>query len=104
MLLHKENSTSCARADGRRCDAFGTTVVAGNRTSASEASSPSSVSRIRWREVVVNDQVRGRVVFDNAQLDDLIIARSDGTPTYNFTVVVDDIDMQITMSSAATII
>jgi len=47
-------------------------------------------------EVVVNDQVRGRVVFDNAQLDDLIIARSDGTPTYNFTVVVDDFDMGIT--------
>ncbi|MDA0995036.1 MAG: glutamate--tRNA ligase [Proteobacteria bacterium] len=47
-------------------------------------------------EVVVNDQVRGRVVFENAQLDDLIIARSDGTPTYNFCVVVDDIDMKIT--------
>ena len=47
-------------------------------------------------EVVVHDQVRGRVVFDNAQLDDLIIARSDGTPTYNFTVVVDDTDMGIT--------
>ena len=47
-------------------------------------------------EVVVNDQVRGRVVFNNAQLDDLIIARSDGTPTYNFTVVVDDFDMDIT--------
>lgn len=46
--------------------------------------------------VVVNDQVRGRVVFENAQLDDLIIARSDGTPTYNFTVVVDDHDMGIT--------
>jgi glutamyl-tRNA synthetase len=47
-------------------------------------------------EVVVNDQVRGRVVFKNAELDDLIIARSDGTPTYNFTVVVDDTDMKIT--------
>ena len=47
-------------------------------------------------EVVVKDQVRGRVVFDNAQLDDLIIARSDGSPTYNFTVVVDDSDMEIT--------
>ena len=47
-------------------------------------------------EVVVNDQVRGRVVFENAQLDDLIIARSDGTPTYNFTVVIDDFDMGIT--------
>lgn len=47
-------------------------------------------------EVVVNDQVRGRVVFRNDELDDLIIARSDGTPTYNFTVVVDDSDMNIT--------
>ena len=46
-------------------------------------------------EVVVNDTVRGRVVFENAQLDDLIIARSDGTPTYNFTVIVDDFDMGI---------
>ena len=47
-------------------------------------------------DVVVNDQVRGRVVFSNAELDDLIIVRSDGTPTYNFTVVVDDSDMGIT--------
>ncbi len=47
-------------------------------------------------DVVVNDLVRGRVVFSNAELDDLIIARSDGTPTYNFTVIVDDHDMDIT--------
>lgn len=46
--------------------------------------------------VVVDDAVKGRVVFDNTELDDLIIARSDGTPTYNFTVVVDDMDMGIT--------
>jgi glutamyl-tRNA synthetase len=45
---------------------------------------------------VVDDQVRGHVEFDNRELDDLIIARSNGTPTYNFTVVVDDIDMAIT--------
>jgi len=47
-------------------------------------------------EVVVEDQVRGRVVFQNSELDDLIIARSNGTPTYNFTVIVDDHDMGIT--------
>jgi glutamyl-tRNA synthetase len=46
--------------------------------------------------VVVEDQVHGRVVFENAELDDLIIARSDGNPTYNFCVVVDDMDMGIT--------
>jgi glutamyl-tRNA synthetase len=47
-------------------------------------------------EVVVDDIVHGRVVFQNSELDDLIIARSDGTPTYNFCVVVDDMDMEIT--------
>jgi len=47
-------------------------------------------------DVVVEDQVRGMVVFQNAELDDLIIARSDGTPTYNFSVIIDDFDMQIT--------
>jgi glutamyl-tRNA synthetase len=47
-------------------------------------------------EVVVDDVVHGRVVFQNTELDDLIIERSDGTPTYNFCVVVDDMDMEIT--------
>jgi glutamyl-tRNA synthetase len=47
-------------------------------------------------EVVVDDVVHGRVVFQNSELDDLIIARSDGSPTYNFCVVVDDMDMEIT--------
>ena len=47
-------------------------------------------------EVIVNDQVRGRVVFRNEELDDLVITRSDGSPTYNFSVVVDDSDMGIT--------
>lgn len=46
--------------------------------------------------VVVEDLVRGRVEFENAQLDDLIIVRSDGTPTYNFSVIIDDFDMGIT--------
>lgn len=46
-------------------------------------------------QVVVNDCVRGRVVFENAQLDDLIIARPDGSPTYNFSVIIDDFDMNI---------
>ncbi|MDT8388111.1 MAG: glutamate--tRNA ligase [Thiogranum sp.] len=46
--------------------------------------------------VVVDDMVRGRVVFSNEELDDLIIQRSDGSPTYNLSVVVDDADMEIT--------
>jgi glutamyl-tRNA synthetase len=46
--------------------------------------------------VVVNDLVHGPVTFQNVELDDLIIARSDSTPTYNFCVVVDDMDMGVT--------
>ncbi|MDE0031693.1 MAG: glutamate--tRNA ligase [Deltaproteobacteria bacterium] len=45
---------------------------------------------------VVDDKVKGPVEFDNTELDDLILARSDGSPTYNFCVVCDDIDMGIT--------
>jgi glutamyl-tRNA synthetase len=47
-------------------------------------------------DVVVEDLVHGSVTFKNSELDDLIIARSDGTPTYNFCVVVDDMDMGVT--------
>ncbi|MCX7154990.1 MAG: glutamate--tRNA ligase [Rhodocyclales bacterium] len=46
--------------------------------------------------VAWDDQVKGRVEFANGELDDFIIARADGTPTYNFCVVVDDRDMDIT--------
>jgi glutamyl-tRNA synthetase len=46
--------------------------------------------------VIIDDLIKGKVIFQNAELDDLIIARSDGSPTYNFTVVVDDWDMEIT--------
>lgn len=47
-------------------------------------------------QVIVDDLVRGRVIYDNAELDDLVLVRSDGVPTYNFSVVVDDMDMEIT--------
>lgn len=46
--------------------------------------------------VAWDDAVKGRIEFSNTELDDLIIARPDGSPTYNFCVVVDDWDMQIT--------
>jgi len=46
--------------------------------------------------VRINDAVKGEIVIENTELDDLIIMRSDGTPTYNLTVVVDDMDMKIT--------
>ncbi len=46
-------------------------------------------------ETVIDDLVKGRIVFQNADLDDFIIQRSDGSPVYNFCVVVDDVDMRI---------
>ncbi len=50
----------------------------------------------REGETVIEDRVQGRVVFANKDLDDLVILRSDGSPTYNLSVVVDDHDMGIT--------
>jgi glutamyl-tRNA synthetase len=47
-------------------------------------------------QTIVEDLVKGTVVFDNTQLDDLIVLRADGFPTYNFCVVLDDADMKIT--------
>jgi glutamyl-tRNA synthetase len=47
-------------------------------------------------EVVINDHIRGEIRISNTELDDLIIKRTDGAPTYNFCVVVDDWDMGIT--------
>ncbi|MBX2867085.1 MAG: glutamate--tRNA ligase [Acidiferrobacterales bacterium] len=62
-------------------------------------SGESSVVRFRnplQGAVLFDDVVRGSVAIDNQELDDLIIARTDGSPTYNLTVVVDDMDMGIT--------
>ena len=47
-------------------------------------------------ETVIDDIIKGRVVFQNSELDDLVIVRSDGTPVYNFCSVVDDADLRIT--------
>jgi len=59
---------------------------------------PNRVIRFRnpaTGSVVFNDKVKGRIEWSNEELDDLVMVRSDGFPTYNFAVVVDDIDMTI---------
>ena len=59
---------------------------------------PNRVIRFRnpsGGSVVFNDKVKGRIEWSNEELDDLVMVRSDGFPTYNFAVVVDDIDMKI---------
>lgn len=68
---------------------------------ANEAAKAGDPCVIRFRNpkegsVVFEDQIRGRIEIGNDQLDDLIIRRTDGSPTYNFCVVVDDWDMGIT--------
>ncbi|MDI6744596.1 MAG: glutamate--tRNA ligase [Thermodesulfovibrionales bacterium] len=71
----------------------------GQRVKGSKGQSKNAAVRFKMpqhSQTVVDDLIRGNVVFENDQLDDLIIMRSDGTPTYNFTVVVDDVDMKIT--------
>ena len=62
---------------------------------------PNDPHVIRFRnpldgDVVVDDIIRGKVIIHNHELDDLIIRRTDGSPTYNLSVVVDDLDMNIT--------
>ena len=62
---------------------------------------PSGPYAVRFKcpqqgQTAIDDLVKGRIVFENAELDDLIIQRSDGVPTYNFAVVVDDGTMGIT--------
>ncbi|MDE5285870.1 MAG: glutamate--tRNA ligase family protein, partial [Buchnera aphidicola] len=47
-------------------------------------------------KVIFIDSIRGKIIFENKELDDFIIQRSNGMPTYNFCVVIDDLDMKIT--------
>ena len=64
-----------------------------------ERDDPNKVIRFRNPldgDVVFDDKVKGRISWSNTELDDLVLIRSDGFPTYNFAVVVDDIDMGIT--------
>ncbi|HOI94969.1 MAG TPA: glutamate--tRNA ligase [Syntrophobacter fumaroxidans] len=60
---------------------------------------PDRVLRFRCPDsgtTVLNDIIKGPIFFENAELDDLVLQRSDGMPTYNFAVVVDDVTMNIT--------
>lgn len=60
---------------------------------------PERVIRFRCPQLgttVLNDLIKGPILFENAELDDLVLERSDGVPTYNFAVVIDDITMNVT--------
>ena len=90
-----ETFREAARAEGR------STLFQSPWRDADPASHPDSPYVVRLKapqtgETVINDQVQGRVVIRNDQLDDMICLRSDGTPTYMLAVVVDDHDMGVT--------
>jgi glutamyl-tRNA synthetase len=94
-LLDEIRAEQEANKEMPRYDAAHPKIVAVNQ--AADAGDPCV---IRFRNptegsVVFDDQIRGRIEISNSQLDDLIIRRTDGSPTYNFCVVVDDWDMGI---------
>ena len=82
-----------ARGDKPRYDGHCRNVL-----SHPSAATPSVIRFLNPTEgvVVVPDMIRGAVEYRNDELDDLILARTDGSPTYNLTVVIDDLDMAIT--------
>ena len=90
-LLEKKRET--ARAEGRKPKYDGTC------REKNLGPSPQTVVRLKNPQTGTtgfNDLIRGPIVFPNEELDDLILARSDGSPTYHLAVVVDDITMEIT--------
>ncbi|NOH33772.1 glutamate--tRNA ligase [Vibrio chagasii] len=95
-LLDEIRAEQEANKEMARYDANHPRIIAAN-----EAAQEGDACVIRFRNpkegsVVFDDQIRGRIEISNSQLDDLIIRRTDGAPTYNFVVVVDDWDMGIT--------
>lgn len=95
-LLDEIREEQEANKEMPRYDANHPKIVAAN-----EAAKDGDPCVVRFRNpkegsVVFDDQIRGRIEIANDQMDDLIIRRTDGSPTYNFVVVVDDWDMGIT--------
>ena len=93
------SSRRCARPQSARAGPCATTAAGATATRADAPGDVKPVIRLRAPiegETVVQDEVQGRVVWQNKDLDDLVLLRSDGTPTYMLAVVVDDHDMGVT--------
>ena len=98
-IYQKTANTLLAENKAYRCYCTQEELEARKQAAIKMGQKPKSVVRFKSPlsgTVTINDMLRGAIVFDNSELDDLIIQRSDGTPTYNFVVVVDDTDMKIT--------
>ena len=95
----RPSSTRCARRHAPSAARCATTARWRDRDPKTAPQGVPPVIRLKapqTGETVIEDRVQGRVTVANEQLDDLIILRADGTPTYNLSVVVDDHDMGIT--------
>ena len=89
----------CARRRAPKAAHVSTTAAGATATRREAPAGVKPVIRLKaplTGETVIEDQVQGRVVWQNENLDDLVLLRSDGTPTYMLAVVVDDHDMGVT--------
>ncbi|MDD1783306.1 glutamate--tRNA ligase [Enterovibrio sp. ZSDZ35] len=96
VLLDEIREEQMAAGVKPRYDANHPRIIEANSNVADDAPFCIRFRNPKEGSVVFNDYVRGRIEFSNSELDDLIIRRTDGSPTYNFCVVIDDIDMGIT--------
>ena len=99
LLLHARRDRTGPRCGLERGGASGRSPWRERGADDSPDGSVSSVVRVRAPEgegeYVIDDQVQGEVRYAHRELDDFVILRADGSPTYNFVVVVDDVDMKI---------
>lgn len=95
-LLDEIRAEQEAKKEIARYDANHPKIIAANDTATEDMPHVVRFRNPKQGNVVFDDEIRGKIEIANDQLDDLIIRRSDGSPTYNFCVVVDDWDMGIT--------
>jgi glutamyl-tRNA synthetase len=95
-LLDEIRAEQEANKEIARYDANHPKIIAANKSATEDQPCVIRFRNPKQGTVIFNDEIRGNIEISNQQLDDLIIRRSDGSPTYNFCVVVDDWDMGIT--------
>ena len=95
-LLDEIRAEQEANKEMARYDANHPKIIAVNQAANADQACVIRFRNPKQGSVIFNDEIRGNIEISNDQLDDLIIRRSDGAPTYNFCVVVDDWDMGIT--------
>jgi glutamyl-tRNA synthetase len=95
--LREERERAEQRGEAWQYDRACLTLTDEDRRIRDAAGAPSAVRfRVREGSTAFDDAVKGRIEFDTANIEDFVILRSDGLPTYHLSVVVDDVDMQIT--------